>query len=137
MFYPHLVGPDQSYAMLHDRVSELGRLAALEGDKLATPIGHVALLNRYIQGNFVPGFGISAMPSVHVAMATLFAIGGFVVHRWLGWVMAAYAVLIWIGSVYLGWHYATDGIVGATMTIGLWKLSGKLAESFEDRVSPA
>lgn len=137
MFYPHLVGPDQSYAMLHDRVSELGRLAALEGNKLATPIGHVALLNRYIQGNFVPGFGISAMPSVHVAMATLFAIGGFVVHRWLGWVMAAYAVLIWIGSVYLGWHYATDGIVGATMTIGLWKLSGKLAESVEDRVSPA
>lgn len=137
MFYPHLVGPDQSFAMLHDRVSELGRLAALQGEKLATPIGHMALLNRYIQGNFVPGFGISAMPSVHVAMATLFAIGGFAVHRWLGWVLVAYAVLIWIGSVYLGWHYATDGIVGATMTIGLWKLSGKIAESFEDRINPA
>jgi membrane-associated phospholipid phosphatase len=48
--------------------------------------------------------------------------------------MTAYAVLIWIGSVYLGWHYATDGIVGASMTIGLWKLSGKLAEPFEERL---
>jgi membrane-associated phospholipid phosphatase len=87
-----------------------------------------------MQGNYVPGFGISAMPSVHVAMATLFAIGGFVMHRWIGWLMTAYAILIWIGSIYLGWHYATDGIVGASMTIGLWKLSGKLAEPFEERL---
>lgn len=135
MYYPHLVGPHQSFALLHDRIVDLGRLAELEGSKLATPMGHVALLNRYIQGNFVPGFGISAMPSVHVAMATLFAIGGFVLHRWVGWLMTAYAVLIWIGSVYLGWHYATDGIVGASMTIGLWKLSGKIAEPFEERLS--
>lgn len=135
MYYPHLIGPNQSFALLHDRVIELGRLAELEGSKLATPVGHTALLNRYIQGNFVPGFGISAMPSVHVAMATMFAIGGFVVHRWIGWVMTAYAVLIWVGSIYLGWHYATDGIVGASMTIGLWKLSGKLAEPFEERLS--
>ncbi len=134
MYYPHLVGPDASFALLHDRIIELGRLAELEGSKLATPLGHVALLHRYIQGNYVPGFGISAMPSIHVAMATLFAIGGFVMHRWLGWMMTAYAVLIWIGSIYLGWHYATDGIVGASMTIGLWKLSGKLAEPFEDRL---
>lgn len=134
MYYPHLVGPDQSFSMLHDRIVELGRLAEVAGSKLATPTGHVALLNRYMQGNYVPGFGISAMPSVHVAMATLFAIGGFVLHRWIGWLMTAYAVLIWIGSVYLGWHYATDGIVGAAMTIGMWKLSGKLAEPFEDRL---
>lgn len=137
MYYPHLIGPDASFAQLHDRIVELGRLAELEGSKLATPTGHLALLNRYIEGNFVPGFGISAMPSVHVSMATLFAIGGFVVHRWLGWAMTAYAVLIWIGSIYLGWHYATDGIVGAAMTIGLWKVSGKLAEPFEDRLNPA
>lgn len=135
MYYPHLIGPNQSFALLHDRVIELGRLAELQGSRIATPIGHTSLLNRYIQGNFVPGFGISAMPSVHVSMATLFAIGGFVVHRWLGWVMTAYAALIWVGSVYLGWHYATDGIVGAAMTIGLWKLSAKLVEPFEDRLT--
>lgn len=135
MFYPHLVGPDASFAQLHDRIAELGRLAQLEGSRIATPMGHVALLNRYVEGSFVSGFGISAMPSVHVSMATLFAIGGFVMHRWLGWVMTAYAVLIWVGSVYLGWHYATDGIVGAAMTIGLWKLTGKLVEPFEGRVS--
>jgi len=134
MYYPHFIGPDQSFSQLHDRMVELGRLSDLDGNRLATAFGHIALLNHYMDGNYVPGFGISAMPSVHVAMATLFAIGGFVMHRWIGWLMTAYAALIWIGSIYLGWHYATDGIVGAAMTIGIWKLSGKLAEPFEERL---
>ncbi len=103
---------------------------------MATPIGHNMLLKRYLSGNYMPGFGISAMPSVHVSMATLFAIGGYVVHRWMGHILLGYAIIIWIGSVYLGWHYALDGIVGAGLTFGIWKVSAKMAEPFAARRLP-
>ena len=137
MYYPHFIGPSPSFQALHDRIVELGSLARRQGETLATPFGHVMLMNRYQSGHYMPGFGISAMPSVHVSMAALFAIGGYVIHRWLGHLLLAYAVLIWIGSVYLGWHYALDGILGAALTYGIWKLSAKLAATFADRSTPS
>lgn len=70
------------------------------------------------------GGGISAMPSMHVAIATLMALAAFRIRRWFGWMMAGYAVVIQIGSVHLGWHYALDGYVAALLTIALWRLSG-------------
>lgn len=136
MYYPHFIGPNASFQALHDRIIELGALARSQGETMATPIGHNMLLKRYLSGNYMPGFGISAMPSVHVSMATLFAIGGYVVHRWMGHLLLGYAIIIWIGSVYLGWHYALDGIVGAGLTFGIWKVSAKLAEPFAARRLP-
>ncbi len=130
MYYPHFIGPNASFAQLHDRIVALGEMAKAAGTIITTPYGHMALLHRYENGGYSPGYGISAMPSVHVSMAVLFAIGGFAIRRWLGLILSAYALLIWIGSVYLGWHYALDGIVGTAMTIGLWKLSAKIAEPF-------
>lgn len=130
MFYPHFIGPHDSFQALHDRIVHLGQLARQDGDILTAPIGHVMLMKRYFSGIYMPGFGISAMPSVHVSMAALFAIGGFQIHRWIGWAFVAYALFIWFGSIYLGWHYAVDGIVGAGLTYGLWRLSAKVAAAF-------
>ena len=126
MFYPHFIGPEPSFQALHDEIVALGKTLRAQGEILTTPLGHVYLMNRYFSGIYMPGFGISAMPSVHVSMAALFAIGGFQLNRWIGWGFAAYAVLIWIGSVYLGWHYACDGIVGALLTWSIWKWSARL-----------
>ena len=133
MFYPHMVGPDAGFQALHDRIVQLGEMARAQGSLLTAPMGHNLLMKRYFTGSYMPGFGISAMPSVHVSMATLFAIGGFCVRRWMGWLFVGYAILIWIGSIYLGWHYAVDGIVGAGLTFGLWKLSGKCADALDMR----
>lgn len=126
MYYPHFIGPDRSFQALHDRIVELGAILRTHGEVLTAPLGHVYLMNRYQSGIYMPGFGISAMPSVHVSMATLFAIGGFQLNRWIGWGFLAYAILIWIGSIHLGWHYASDGIVGAALTWAIWKWSGRL-----------
>jgi membrane-associated phospholipid phosphatase len=71
--------------------------------------------------------GISAMPSMHVAMATLFAIAGFRRSRLLGGIFTVYALTIWVASVHLGWHYALDGVVGAAMMGALWSLSKPIA----------
>ena len=73
------------------------------------------------------GAGISAMPSMHVAMATLMALTAARVSR--AWAIAGYGFLaaIMIGSVHLAPHYAVDGYVSVAATVVLWKLAGRLA----------
>lgn len=73
--------------------------------------------------------GISAMPSMHVSMATLMALATYSIKKWLGAIFWAYTVIIMIGSVHLGWHYALDGYVGALMTTGIWLSVAKLSKA--------
>ncbi len=80
-----------------------------------------------------PAFGISAMPSMHNASAVLFALAFAQVSRKLGWFFAAYAVVILIGSVHLGWHYAIDGYAGAVIALFSWWLAGIAARWFAAR----
>ena len=70
--------------------------------------------------------GISAMPSLHNATTTLFAIAAFRIHRALGYLMTAYLIAIVIGSVHLAWHYAIDAYAGIILAIILWKVSVQL-----------
>lgn len=99
-----------------------------------------ALLDLFGQGELTMGAGISAMPSMHNGLATLFAIGAFQFSRSAGWAMTAYAALIWLGSIHLGWHYAVDGPVGALVAIAVWRASGRFADhllSMPRRLEPA
>ena len=70
------------------------------------------------------GAGISAMPSVHVATATLMALFGFAISRRLGFALAVTAVVTFAASVELGWHYALDGYVGAVSAAVIWWVAG-------------
>lgn len=81
------------------------------------------------------GAGISAMPSIHVASATLFALIGWRTYRWLGIALTFYAVTIMIGSVHLGWHYAIDGYAGAAGMCAIWWLVGRLLAWWAKRSS--
>jgi hypothetical protein len=65
------------------------------------------------------GLGISAMPSLHNAIAVLYAFMAFRFGKIAGWVFTAYAIIIFIGSIHLGWHYAVDGIFAA---LGMWAI---------------
>jgi len=67
------------------------------------------------------GMGISAMPSLHNAIALLYALAAFRIGRALGWFMTIYAVVIFVGSVHLGWHYAVDGVFGAAAMLLIWR----------------
>ena len=59
------------------------------------------------------GTGISAMPSVHVALATWTALACYRLWRPLAVPAGAYALTIWAASIASGWHYSTDGLAGA------------------------
>ncbi len=78
------------------------------------------LLDAYRSGQYMFASGISAFPSVHVAVATLSA--------WfltsfgrrcavLGWTNA---LIIQYGSIYSGWHYAIDGDVSLILVSAFW-----------------
>lgn len=66
------------------------------------------------------GSGISAFPSLHVAMTTLFALTAFHIDRRLGWLMSALAFVIFVGSVHLAWHYAVDGLFSGAFVLAAW-----------------
>ena len=118
-FYSTVVSDSQDpFAPLMQRlweISESGR-----GNYLYAVFNQAGLLEGQITNSWGPFGGISAMPSLHLAMATLFALLAFEIRKWLGWVFVGYAALIQIGSVILGWHYASDGYAGIILAALIW-----------------
>jgi hypothetical protein len=51
----------------------------------------------------------------------------------MGW---TYLGLIWFGSVHLGWHYFTDGIVGIAGALLVWRLAGAIGAAQVSRWLP-
>lgn len=74
----------------------------------------------YQDGGLSYGSGISAMPSLHVAVAFLNMMLAYKVNHTLGHALAAFFIVILIGSVHLGWHYAVDGYVAVIVAAVLW-----------------
>jgi hypothetical protein len=66
------------------------------------------------------GGGISAMPSMHVAIAVLMALFGWRLGRRAGILFTAFAVITMLGSVHLGWHYAVDGYLAGIVAALIW-----------------
>jgi hypothetical protein len=82
-----------------------------------------ALWDAVERGEVVFGGGVSAFPSLHVAMPILGACAAWRPHRWLAWAFLAFALVIFLGSIRLGWHYALDGEVSAVGVLIIWRLT--------------
>jgi len=71
------------------------------------------------------GGGISAMPSVHVASSVWMAFACWtLLPRICGILATAFAVLVFVGSMYLGWHYFVDSVAGVLAGCAAWGLAG-------------
>ena len=77
------------------------------------------------------GSGITAMPSMHVAVAFLFWLAtrhaAPRAARWFGLFFA----IIWIGSVHLAYHYAVDGLVSVVAVAAIWRGSALLIAAWD------
>jgi hypothetical protein len=87
------------------------------------PIWAIPLQDELWQGYVDPALvikGISAMPSMHNGSALLFVLAGYQVSRFAGHLLSAHTILIFIGSVHLGWHYAVDSYLAWALTLVIW-----------------
>jgi hypothetical protein len=79
----------------------------------------------------IPFLGISAFPSMHNATAAIIALAAFKLNRSLGLALTCYGVLILLGSVHLGWHYAVDGYAGVLIAMFAWWLAGPIVRRWD------
>jgi membrane-associated phospholipid phosphatase len=79
--------------------------------------------------------GISAMPSLHVAMVTTTAYWLAVAGRWTLYVTVPWVLLVWTSTVVLGWHYMLDGAGGIVLAFACIALARRLADLVTDRWS--
>ena len=102
-----------------------GLVAALQGEGAkGTLKAYDYLWTAYTNRFDALGGGISAMPSMHIAMACWLALTMRSVAprwQWAGW---AYLAMIWFSSVHLGWHYFSDGVVGIAGAMLVWRVAG-------------
>ena len=70
--------------------------------------------------------GISAFPSLHVAVPALFALAARKYWRLAATLLTA---LTWLGSVVLGWHYLVDGFGGILLAMTCWFVTGLLTKA--------
>lgn len=131
VFYEHFYGDDR-FVPLTTYLTEAGTqfpMPALEVQN--------ALLHWAKTGGQGAGGGISAMPSMHLSIATLFALLGWSVSKRWGIAATVFLGLILIGSVHLGYHYAIDGYVSIVATSGIWWVCGVVARAYLARQARA
>ncbi len=94
---------------------------------------HEYLWSAVATGTVVLGGGVSAFPSLHIALPVLGACAAWKVSRWLALGFAAYATIILVSSVALGWHYAIDGYASMLLVPAIWWVTGRLPQSASGR----
>lgn len=117
------------------------QIAYLHSANLQVPVMTVAvqdmLLDRFLAGDGSLGSGVSAMPSMHIAIATLFWLAMREIGPRAGRSFLGFLIVIWIGSVHLAYHYAVDGLISVIAIVALWKISAWLFTWWDRIPTPA
>lgn len=103
------VNPYAAYKSHLDFVNETHPLISLW---VAEILLGMARDERVINAN-----AISAMPSMHLAVAAFVTLYAYECRKAAGLLAALFLVLILSGSIYLGWHYAIDGYAGIAAAV--------------------
>jgi hypothetical protein len=126
-FFGHVTGDVTRFQPLLDY------LAANSGSEYSAYDLQNGLWRAYETGQMSLGSGVSAFPSMHIAMATLWVI--VACHAGPVFVAAAVVFLAFVlsASVALGWHYAVDGYASIVLTPLIWFAVGRVMALFRRR----
>ncbi|MEO6114623.1 MAG: phosphatase PAP2 family protein [Sphingomicrobium sp.] len=111
--------------VFHDRVFGGARFAGLHAALLRHDAWMVAktadaMWAAHASGRLGPISGISALPSMHVAISLWMALTARTLAPRMAPFAWAYCAFIWVASVQLGWHYASDGLAGVAGMLMIW-----------------
>jgi hypothetical protein len=128
-FYGHVVAGHDPFRPLLEYLASVAEQYPL----YTTAMQEVAWqLHR--QGQADIDSGISAMPSVHVAMGALLALIGWEWNRWLGIGFWLYTAVTLVATIHLGWHYAIDGYLSIIVVSAFWAMARRIERGRDYRV---
>lgn len=146
-----LIGVGMAYAMssvgpiFYDRLEGgpspfTAMIAQLDRINADTPLTAVLVRDKLWANYMAPSgsviSGISAMPSMHNALCILLVLAARRINPILFVASIVFALVIFVGSVHLGWHYAIDAYVSAVAVWLIWMLAGRIVgDQPVDRVS--
>lgn len=131
VYFGHVTGDDARFA------SQMSYLSFSEGALHSSFDIQRDLWTIHQSGRAELGSGISAFPSLHIAMATLFFWTGCSINWRLGLAAAAFLLVILMGSVHLAWHYAVDGYFSFIAVTLVWCGIGLLQRALAKRAARA
>ena len=108
-----------------ERFAPLHQLLAAHGATMILSTSD-AMWSAYTHGQYRLVAGISAAPSMHVAISLWMLLVARELAPRVVPLAAAYFAFIWIASVQLGWHYASDGLVGSAGMMAIRWSTGRL-----------
>lgn len=85
--------------------------------------GHLAIQANRSNFTASPFLGIAALPSLHGAHALFLVLIAHKYHRKLFYAYLPWITLLYISTVYLGWHYVVDLMVGAVIAFICLKMT--------------
>jgi len=89
------------------------------------------LLEWYGQRENGLGSGITAMPSMHCAIAFLYWIAMRRISPKWGAFFGVFFFITWISSVHLAYHYAVDGLVSLIAVAAIWAVSARVIAAWD------
>jgi hypothetical protein len=128
VYYADITGLESPFAPLMDKLHVMDAVLEEQGGfaRIWALNPQQMLWENYTASQTGVGAGISAMPSMHLAIAMLMTLSAFTLNRVLGYFMVVFLAATLVGSVHLGWHYAIDGYVSIAIAFGIWKISAWL-----------
>jgi hypothetical protein len=110
------------FAQLMER---LHLIAGPDGRGLGTTQWQSVLWQAHVDRRYGFAMGISAMPSLHNAIAVLYALTLSRFGRTARLLGCLFVLITFVGSIHLAWHYAADGLIAAAGVVAIWWGAGR------------